>query len=149
MPTKTTSNHGGTRAGAGRKPKALRYARELAAAEGQIIAALPDVISGLIRAAKGDPENDVAPDVSAAKYLLDRTFGRVAETAVPMADDRTMPYSQDDFDVDEEMHEAARMAMGREVFRMQAPIWAQVAKLDAEVKARREEAENAEADDDE
>jgi hypothetical protein len=44
--------HGGAREGAGRKPKALQYADEIATAEAQILAALPDVIAGLIRRAE-------------------------------------------------------------------------------------------------
>lgn len=77
--------HGGARDGAGRKPKALRYkalryAAELAQAEEKIIAALPDVIDGLIRAAK-------CGDVAASRYLLDRVFGRVNLQAAPPADD--------------------------------------------------------------
>jgi hypothetical protein len=77
-------NHGGAREGAGRKPKALRYADELAASEEKIIAALPDVIDALISAAK-------AGDVAASRYLLDRVFGRVKEQAAPPADDTALP----------------------------------------------------------
>ncbi len=85
------SGHGGARDGAGRKPKALRYADELAQAENKIIAALPDVIDGLIRAAKSG-------DVAASRYLLDRVFGRVNLQAAPPADDTAIPYSDADME---------------------------------------------------
>lgn len=88
------TGHGGARDGAGRKPKALRYANELAEAENKIIAALPDVIDGLISAAK-------AGDVAASRYLLDRVFGRVKEQGAPPADDVTIPYSDADLKRDE------------------------------------------------
>ena len=99
-------HHGGIRAGAGRKPKALRYANELAEAENKIIAALPDVIDGLIRSAKSG-------DVAAARYLLDRVFGRVKEQGAPVADDTSVPYSEADGEVDAATH--AYMSMTREM----------------------------------
>jgi len=95
--------HGGARDGAGRKPKALRYAAELATAEEKIIAALPDVIDGLIRAAK-------CGDVAASRYLLDRVFGRVKEQEAPPADDMVIPYSEEDAERD-----AARQERTREI----------------------------------
>jgi hypothetical protein len=83
------NGHGGAREGAGRKPKALQYENEIATAEAQILAALPDVIESLIcRAQNGD--------VSAAKYLIDRVFGRIAEQAAPLADDTAIPFSEAD-----------------------------------------------------
>jgi hypothetical protein len=83
------NGHGGAREGAGRKPKALYYARELADAEGKIIAALPELIETLIRQAK-------AGDSSAAKYLLDRVFGRVETQSKPLAEDTSQPYTEED-----------------------------------------------------
>ncbi len=88
------NGHGGARDGAGRKPKALRYACELAEAENKIVAALPDVIDGLIAAAK-------AGDVAASRYLLDRVFGRVKEQSAPPADDTAIPYSAADLEREE------------------------------------------------
>jgi hypothetical protein len=88
------TGHGGARDGAGRKPKALRYACELAEAENKIIAALPEVIDRLIAAAK-------AGDVAASRYLLDRVFGRVKEQAATPADDTALPYSAADLERDE------------------------------------------------
>ncbi len=84
-----TIAHGGVRAGAGRKPKALRYAAELASAEEKIIAALPGVIDGLIKAAQ-------AGDTAAARYLLDRVFGRVKEQEAPPAEDTKLPLEEED-----------------------------------------------------
>ena len=83
------NGHGGARPGAGRKPKALRYASELAAAENKIMSALPSAVAALVAAAESG-------DVSAAKYLLDRAFGRVAAQAAAIADDATMPLDDDD-----------------------------------------------------
>ncbi len=97
------TGHGGARDGAGRKPKALRYANELAEAENKIIAALPDVIDGLIAAAK-------AGDVAASRYLLDRVFGRVKEQSAPPADDQSLPYSEEDAAAQEKSRELERLA---------------------------------------
>jgi hypothetical protein len=88
------NNHGGARPGAGRKPKALRYASELAQAEEKIMSALPAAIDSLIASAQ-------CGDVAAAKYLLDRAFGRVKEQAAPVAEDTTIPYSETDLERDE------------------------------------------------
>lgn len=90
--SETTAKHGGARDGAGRKPKSLRFAAELAAAEGLIIEAMPQVINGLIEAAK-------AGDVAAARYLLDRVFGRVSESPAPMAEDTRLPPDEEAFDL--------------------------------------------------
>ncbi len=82
---------GGARLGAGRKPKAIRYAAQLSEAEGKIIAALPDVIDGLIEAAKGG-------DVAAARYLLDRVWGRVPEAGAPVAEDVGEPLDEGEWE---------------------------------------------------
>lgn len=97
------NGHGGKREGAGRKPKSLRYADELAQAENKIIAALPDVIDGLIVAAK-------AGDVAASRYLLDRVFGRVKEQSAAPADDMSFPYSDADVEAAERNAAFERMA---------------------------------------
>lgn len=96
---------GGARENAGRKPKALRYAAELADAEGKIVAALPDVIDGLIRAANGG-------DVAAARYLLDRVWGRVPEAAAPVAEDVSEPLNEDEWEARDA--EGAKMRALRE-----------------------------------
>jgi len=83
------TGHGGPRPGAGRKPKALRYASELAQAEEKIMSALPAAIEALETAAK-------CGDVAAAKYLIDRAFGRVKEQCAPPADDRALPMCEAD-----------------------------------------------------
>jgi hypothetical protein len=90
---KGESNHGGARPGAGRRPKALRYASELAQAEEKIMSALPAAIEALENAAK-------AGDVAAAKYLLDRAFGRVQTQAAPLAEDKALPYCEADLERD-------------------------------------------------
>jgi hypothetical protein len=85
-------NHGGARAGAGRKPKALIYSAQLAQAEERIISALPDIIDSLVMMAKRG-------DVSAARYLIDRVFGRVREQELPLADDTRLPFTEQDVQV--------------------------------------------------
>jgi len=85
----SASTHGGAREGAGRKPKALRYASELAAAEEKIMSALPAAIESLELATRRG-------DVSAAKYLLDRAFGRVQTQAAALAEDTAIPFGDDD-----------------------------------------------------
>jgi hypothetical protein len=87
----TNGKHGGARDNAGRKPKALKYAVEVAAAEAKIVAALPDVIDGLISAAK-------AGDAAAARYLMDRVLGRVKEQAAPPAEDFSIPETEEETD---------------------------------------------------
>jgi hypothetical protein len=76
---------------AGRKPKALYYARELAEAEGRIIDALPGIIDRLVEQAQ-------AGDVAAARYLLDRVFGRVQLQGAPIADDTELPFEEEDLE---------------------------------------------------
>lgn len=82
------NSHGGAREGAGRKPKSLLYASEIADAENQIITALPDIIAKLIEQAK-------TGDVATGRYLVDRVLGRVKEQAAPLADDQTLPYTEE------------------------------------------------------
>jgi hypothetical protein len=95
------NGHGGARPGAGRKPKALLYAREIAEAEGKIVAAVPALIDVLITAAKGG-------DMAAARYVLDRVFGRVAEQAPALAEDRRLPYTEDDMELELANQESSR-----------------------------------------
>jgi hypothetical protein len=88
---KAENNHGGARPGAGRKPKALRYASELAQAEEKIMSALPAAIESLVDSAR-------LGDVAAAKYLLDRAFGRVQVQSAPVAEDTAIPFDESDFE---------------------------------------------------
>lgn len=99
------NKHGGARPGAGRPPKALRYAAEIAEAEGRIVAALPELIDTLI-------ENAKKGDVAAARYLLDRVFGRVAEQKDPLAEDRRLPYGEEEYEADL-AHQAREEGLGR------------------------------------
>jgi hypothetical protein len=101
----TATGHGGAREGAGRKPKALLYADEIATAEAQILAALPDVLSGLIERAKGG-------DTAAAKYLIDRVFGRIAEQNAAIANDTSIPFSEADAEAAEKNHDVLRSLSG-------------------------------------
>ncbi len=84
-----TNGHGGARENAGRKPKALRYASELAQAEEKIMSALPAAIESLVASA-------ACGDVAAAKYLLDRAFGRVQTQSAPVAEDTAIPFDESD-----------------------------------------------------
>jgi hypothetical protein len=70
---------GGARPNSGPKPRALRYARDVAAAERKIMLALPSVIDGLIAAAESG-------DVAAGRYIVDRALGRMDGTKPPIAD---------------------------------------------------------------
>src|SRR4051794_9608003 len=80
------------------KPKTLLYAEALAAVERRIVDALPDIVDGLIaRAREGDTK--------AAVYLSDRILGRVAGSALPPADDRREPYTEDAFRLDQQGRE--------------------------------------------
>jgi hypothetical protein len=88
---KAETKHGGAREGAGRKPKALRYASELAAAEEKIMSALPAAIESLVDSAR-------CGDVAAAKYLLDRAFGRVQVQSAPVAEDTAIPFDESDLE---------------------------------------------------
>jgi hypothetical protein len=77
-------NHGGARPGAGRPPKALRYAHEVAAQEAKLVAALPQMLDLILAAAR-------AGDTSAARYVVDRVLGRVQTQAAPIAEDYSLP----------------------------------------------------------
>lgn len=88
-----TNGHGGARENAGRKPKALRYASELAQAEQKLMSALPAAIDSLIASA-------ACGDVAAAKYLLDRAFGRVQLQSAAIAEDTAIPYDEADLERD-------------------------------------------------
>ena len=88
---KTKIAHGGARENAGRKPKALRYASELAQAEEKLMSALPAAIDSLIASAS-------CGDVAAAKYLLDRAFGRISEQRAAIAEDTEIPFSEADLE---------------------------------------------------
>ncbi len=96
------ARRGGARPGAGRKPKALKYAVEIESAESQILKALPCVLESLIISAK-------MGDVGAAKYLVDRVLGRVAPQVAPLADDRELPMSEGDFEQAEKNQAWARV----------------------------------------
>lgn len=98
----STAPHGGAREGAGRKPKALLYASEIAAAENQILAALPDVIGELINRAQSG-------DVAGAKYLIDRVLGRIAEQVAPLANDTEPPFTAADAAAGERMKVLCRL----------------------------------------
>ena len=86
-----SDNHGGVRAGAGRKPKALLYADLAACAEQKVAEALPAIVDALIESAKGG-------DLGAAKYLCDRILGRVAAVSVPPAYDERLPMTERDLE---------------------------------------------------
>ncbi len=74
-----------------REPKTLRYAEALADVEGRIVDALPEIVDGLITRAKDG-------DVRAATYLTDRILGKTAGTKTPPAEDRRAPFTDADFE---------------------------------------------------
>lgn len=78
---------GGKRAGAGRKPKAEKYATAINRAEKRIADRLPELVDRLFELAEGvrveelslDGKSNVyqrPPDFKAASYLLDRILGK-------------------------------------------------------------------------
>lgn len=77
-------SRGGSRPGAGRPPKGLRYAQQAAAAEGAIAAALPELVEILLGAARKG-------DAASARYLVDRLLGRAPTQAYVPADDMRIP----------------------------------------------------------
>jgi len=96
-----TNNHGGARPGAGRPPKALRYADTAALVEERIAEALPDITDTLIKAAKNG-------DLGSARYLCDRILGRVAALEAPPSDDRRLPFTEADAAEADLWHNAGR-----------------------------------------
>jgi hypothetical protein len=101
------NGHGGRRPGAGRKPKAERFASKIAAAEKRIADRLPDLVDRLFELADGvtiqktDSEGGVdiytqPPNIRALVYLVDRILGKpLPEPPPPPAE-----APDDDFQVD-------------------------------------------------
>ncbi|MGV3723808.1 MAG: hypothetical protein ACO1SX_23160 [Actinomycetota bacterium] len=88
---------GGRRPGAGRKPKAERFARPIAAAEKRIADRLPRLVDAIFDLAEGVQVEDVdadgetrtyrrPPDFKAASYLLDRIMGKPTAEAEAVGD---------------------------------------------------------------
>lgn len=86
----STRKHGGARAGAGRKPKAERFARPIARAEKAIADNLQAIIKAQIGLALGiwveETDKDgkrivysTPPDRKAGEYLINRILGRPTE----------------------------------------------------------------------
>ena len=101
-----SNGRGGAREGAGRKPKALFYADTAALVEEKIAAALPDITDALIEAVKKG-------DFGAARYLCDRILGRVATIEASPAEDKRMPFTEEDADL-----AAAKQQNGRDLDRL-------------------------------
>lgn len=81
------NGHGGRRAGAGKKPRAEKFARPIAQAEKRIADRLPELIDSLFEQAAGLQVREVdhtgkekiydrPPDFRAASYLVDRILGK-------------------------------------------------------------------------
>ena len=77
------------------KPKCLLYGDDMAAVEQRIVAALPEIVDGLIAKAREG-------DIKAAVYLFDRIAGRVAVAGLPPADDKRSPYTLEDFQLEDD-----------------------------------------------
>ncbi len=95
------NGHGGTRPGAGRKPKALLHQATAAAVESKIADALPEIVDQLIVSAKGG-------DVAAARYLVDRLLGRVPALPAVPAEDTRPPYTEEDAEIAAAKQEESR-----------------------------------------
>jgi hypothetical protein len=76
------------------KPKSLRYRSALDAVEQRIVEALPEIVDGLINRAKEG-------DAKAAIYLVDRILGKAAGAFTPPTDDKRLPYTEVDFDLEQ------------------------------------------------
>lgn len=76
------NGYGGKRAGAGRKPRAERFATAIQRSEKRIADRLPDIIDRLFELADGVEVQDkervysTPPDFRAASYLIDRILGK-------------------------------------------------------------------------
>lgn len=81
------------------KPRTLKYAEGLQAAEQRIVDALPEIIDGLIGRAKDG-------DLKAAVYLCDRILGKTAGAKVAPADDHDLPYTEAAFELDQQERES-------------------------------------------
>jgi hypothetical protein len=86
-------------------PKTLLYGESLAEVEQKIVEALPEIVEGLITRAKEG-------DTKAAVYLCDRILGRAAGLKAAPVDDRRAPYSEDEFQMDQEHQARMRMILG-------------------------------------
>jgi hypothetical protein len=80
------------------KPKALLYRDALADAERRIVEALPSIVDAIIAQA-------TAGDLKAAVYLCDRIMGRTATLALPPAADQRQPFTEADFELEQEERE--------------------------------------------
>ena len=79
------TTHGGTRRGAGRKPKNIRFARQITSAEATIAKHLPDVAEALVNLAigawveeegrEGDRIYQKLPNIRAITTIFDRIMG--------------------------------------------------------------------------
>jgi hypothetical protein len=76
------------------KPKSLRYREALDAVEQRIVDALPEIVDGLINRAKEG-------DAKAAFYLVDRILGKAAGASTLPTDDKRLPYTEVDFDLEQ------------------------------------------------
>jgi hypothetical protein len=72
--------------------------RLLSAVEQRVVDSLHEIVDGLIARAKEG-------DVKAAVYFCDRILGRTPGAKIPPADDREPPYTEADFEQDQEDHE--------------------------------------------
>jgi len=81
------AEHGGRRSGAGRKPRAERFARPIASAEKKIADRLPKLLDSLFELAEGitvrektadggEKIYDRPPCFKSASYLVDRILGK-------------------------------------------------------------------------
>ena len=96
-------------------PKALRYAEKLNAAEQIIVDAMPEILTKLTSMAK---EGDIA----AARYLVDRMYGRVPKLALAPAVDKTAPFTNRDWARAQYYQEKDREQFRRDCLRPQPDL---------------------------
>jgi len=95
------NGHGGARLGAGRKPKALKYQGEVTAIEERIVRMLPRLVDKLYEMAMDG-------DIRANRYLIERILGRIPLLEAAPSVDRSMPYTEQDFAVENLEHNINR-----------------------------------------
>ncbi len=93
--------HGGARPGAGRPPKAIRYAAITNPTEQKLADALPGVVDVLIAEA-------LRGDLGACKYICDRILGRVPVLEAVPAEDRRPEYTEAEAELDAEIFSGLR-----------------------------------------
>jgi len=112
-------------------PKAIRYAEKLNAAEQIIVDAMPEILGKLVSMAK---EGDIA----AARYLLDRMYGRAPRLDFAPAVDETAPFTNREWAKAQYYQEKDHAAFMRDVMRPQPGLLDNIVLKNGPVLRRKE-----------